>query len=139
MGRLDGGVGSGDLSLYGGAGDDRLTAHAGGRHELRGDDGNDLFVISAEAVNRLYDVSGANRIEVTDISSSDFVWRVAGEVLELININSYEVFARLEQASGFSSIKFSDGVSILVSDLMQDIYNPIPGGDDDDFVEEVRR
>jgi Ca2+-binding RTX toxin-like protein len=133
---LHGGEGS-DV-LYGGDGSD-LLAGGTGDDDLRGDQGDDVYRFSkGDGADTIYDAGGQDRIEFTDVASSEVVVRREGDHL-LITVPSTgdSVFIERQfdgtgievQSNSLEAVDFSDGVSWTFSDLMDEAVAGTAGDD----------
>lgn len=131
----------GSDALYGGDGSD-LLAGGTGDDDLKGDQGDDVYRFSkGDGSDTIYDVGGQDRVEFTDIASSDVVLRREGGHLRItVPSTGDSVFIERQfddtdtvvQSTSLEAVTFSDGISWSFSDLMD---QAVAGTADDDLVQ----
>ncbi|MGZ9107262.1 MAG: tandem-95 repeat protein [Micavibrio sp.] len=126
--------GGGDDRLYGQAGDDILDGGAG-INTLSGGEGDDVYYVSKDGYTILFDLEGSNRVFVTDIDSGSFSWVPDAARIELIDLGTGNIFMTLGDAGVFDSITFSDGVTVHVSDLINNTPQFFPATNDGDSID----
>lgn len=133
---LHGGEGS-DV-LYGGDGID-LLAGGTGDDDLRGDQGDDVYRLSkGDGADTIYDEGGQDRIEFTDVASSEVVVRREGDHLRItvpstgdsvLIERQFDDTGTAVQSTSLETIDFSDGVSWTFNDLMDQAVSGTAGDD----------
>ena len=119
--------GAGADNLYGGGGSDLLSGGQGD-DRLKGEQGDDVYRFSkGDGADTVYDAEGEDRIEFTDVASSEVVIRREGDHLR-IAIPSTGDSVLIEhqfdgtgievQSTSLEVVDFSDGVSWNFNDLM---------------------
>lgn len=133
---LQGGAGSD--KLYGGNGSD-ILAGGTGNDDLRGDQGDDVYRFSKGAgADSIYDSSGQDRIEFTDVDSTEVVVRREGDHLRIAipstgdSVLIERQFNRTDttaQSTSLETVDFADGVSWSFDDLMAEAVEGTEGDD----------
>jgi Ca2+-binding RTX toxin-like protein len=130
--------GDGSDNLYGGSGSD-ILAGGTGNDDLRGDQGDDVYRFSkGDGTDSIYDSSGQDRIEFTDVDSTEVVVRREGDHLRITipstgdSVLIERQFNRTDttaQATSLETVDFADGVSWSFDDLMAEAVEGTEGDD----------
>ncbi|MFC6921392.1 calcium-binding protein [Microbulbifer taiwanensis] len=133
--------GAGDDRLYGGEGNDILVGGTGS-DELSGGSGDDIYRFTrGDGLDTLADTGGADRVEFTDIASSEvrvrreganLVISLPGTADKLILSSQYQGEELSAADTSFESVSFSDGVTWDFAALMD---RAIAGSTDGDVIQ----